>query len=81
MPGYEAVIWLGLLAPAGTPKAIIEKLNAEIGKILMSPDVRESWKEQGAVPMIMGADAFNQFMRDDIVKWARVVKISGAKVD
>jgi tripartite-type tricarboxylate transporter receptor subunit TctC len=81
VPGYDAVIWLGLMAPAGTPKPVIDRLNAELRKIAASPEVKEAWKEQGAVPMSMSADAFAQFLRDDIVKWARVVKISGARVE
>jgi tripartite-type tricarboxylate transporter receptor subunit TctC len=81
VPGYDAVIWLGMMAPAGTPKPVIDRLNAELRKIAASPEVKEAWKEQGAVPMSMSADAFAQFLRDDIVKWARVVKISGARVE
>jgi len=81
VPGYEAVIWLGVMAPAGTPKPIVDKLNAEITKIVMRPDVRESWSKQGAEPMAMTPAEFTRFMNEDIEKWAKVVKISGAKVD
>jgi len=81
VPGYEAVIWLGLMAPAGTPKPIIDKLNAEIHKILQQPDVKEAWAKQGAVPMIMTPAEFGQYINKDIEKWAKVVKFSGAKVD
>ncbi len=81
VPGYDAVIWLGLMAPAGTPKAIVDRLNAELRKITANPQIREAWKEQGATHMSMSTDAFAQFLRDDIVKWARVVKISGARVE
>jgi tripartite-type tricarboxylate transporter receptor subunit TctC len=81
VPGYEAVIWLGILAPAGTPRAIVEKLNGEITKIVSAPDMKESWARQGAVPMTMTTDAFAKYIRDDIEKWARIVKISGAKAD
>jgi tripartite-type tricarboxylate transporter receptor subunit TctC len=81
VPGYEAVIWLGIMAPAGTPKPIVDKLNAEITKIVTRPDVRESWSKQGAEPMAMTPAEFTRFMNDDIEKWAKVVKISGAKVD
>jgi tripartite-type tricarboxylate transporter receptor subunit TctC len=81
VPGYEAVIWLGIMAPAGTPKAIVERLNAEIRKIANSPEAKEAWAKQGAAPMSMSADEFGHYLRDDIAKWARVVKISGAKVD
>jgi tripartite-type tricarboxylate transporter receptor subunit TctC len=81
VPGYEAVIWLGVMAPAGTPKPIVDKLNAEITKIVTRPDVRESWSKQGAEPMAMTPAEFARFMNEDIEKWAKVVKISGAKVD
>ena len=80
VPGYEAVIWLGIMAPAATPKAIVEKLNAEINKVLSRPDVQEAWAKQGAVPMKMTPAEFDKHLRDDIEKWAKVVKISGAQV-
>ncbi|MCX7154690.1 MAG: tripartite tricarboxylate transporter substrate binding protein [Proteobacteria bacterium] len=79
--GYEATIWLGIMAPMGTPKAVVDKLNAEIAKIVSRPEVKKTWQEQGAEPMVMSPEQFTQFMREDITKWARVVKISGAKVD
>jgi tripartite-type tricarboxylate transporter receptor subunit TctC len=81
VPGYEAVIWLGIMAPAGTPKPIVDKLNAEITKIVNRPDVKEAWSKQGAEPMAMTPAEFARFMNEDIEKWAKVVKISGAKVD
>ena len=81
VPSYEAVIWLGIMAPAGTPKPIVERLNAEIRKIVNSTEVKDTWAKQGAAPMNMGTDEFAQYLRDDIAKWARVVKLSGAKVD
>jgi tripartite-type tricarboxylate transporter receptor subunit TctC len=81
VPGYEAGIWLGLMAPAGTPKPILERLNAEISRIIQAPEVKENWMKQGAAPMSMTLDQFDKFLRDEIVKWAKVVKVSGAKVD
>ena len=81
VPGYEAVIWLGLIAPKGTPSAIVNKLNAEISRIESRPDVRTEWEKQGAIPMVMTPDAFGRYLADDIVKWERIVKISGAKPD
>jgi tripartite-type tricarboxylate transporter receptor subunit TctC len=81
VPGYEAVIWLGIMAPTGTPKPVVERLNAEIRRIVNSPEVREAWAKQGAAPMSMSTDEFGQYLRDDIAKWAHVVKVSGAKVD
>ena len=55
VPGYESTIWLGIMAPAGTPKAIVDKLNAEISKVINRPDVKEAWDKQGAVPLVMSA--------------------------
>jgi tripartite-type tricarboxylate transporter receptor subunit TctC len=81
VPGYESTIWLGLMAPAGTPRAVVNKLNAEINKIVSRPDVKAEWAKQGAAPMNMSVDEFTQYLRDDIEKWARVVKLSGAKAD
>jgi tripartite-type tricarboxylate transporter receptor subunit TctC len=80
VPGYEATIWLGLMAPAKTPKAIVDKLNAEVIKVINRPDVKEAWAKQGAVPMIMTPAEFDAYLRADIDKWARVVKISGATI-
>jgi tripartite-type tricarboxylate transporter receptor subunit TctC len=81
VPGYEATIWLGVMAPAGTPKPIIDKLNAEIRRTLSQSDVKDTWAKQGAVPMNMSPEQFSKFLQQDIEKWAKVVKISGAKVD
>ncbi len=81
VPGYEAVIWLGIMAPTGTPKAIVERLNAEIRKVVNSAEVKDAWAKQGAAPMSMSTDEFAQYLREDIAKWAKVVKVSGAKVD
>jgi tripartite-type tricarboxylate transporter receptor subunit TctC len=81
VPGYEAVIWLGLMAPRNTPLAITGKLNAEITRIVNDPAVRQAWAKQGAAPMSMTIPEFTQYLNDDIAKWAKVVKVSGAKVD
>jgi len=74
VPGYEATIWLGLMAPAGTPKPIIDKLNAAVNVAIKRPDVVKLWTGQGAVPMSMTPEEFDKFLRSDIVKWADVVK-------
>ena len=79
--GYEAVIWLGLMAPKGTPPQIVNRLNTEIAKIQNRPEVRQEWLGQGAVPMVMTPEEFGRYLDEDIVKWARIVKISGAKPD
>ena len=81
VPGYDAVIWLGIMAPAGTPKPIIDRLNAEITKVTAAAELREAWAKQGAAAMTMNPEEFARFMREDIEKWARIVRISGAKPD
>lgn len=81
VPGYEAVIWLGLIAPKNTPPAIVNRLNAEITRIVSRPDVQADWANQGAVAMTMSPAAFGRYLADDIVKWERVVRISGARPD
>ena len=81
VPGYEATIWLGLMAPKGTPPAVVAKLNAELGKITTHPEVRRAWAAQGAAAMTMGTDEFTRYLNADIAKWARIVKISGAKAE
>ena len=81
VPKYEATIWLGLMAPKGTPPEILNKLNSEIRKIVAQPDVKANWGAQGAVPMSMTVPQFQQFLKDDIAKWAPIVKASGAKAD
>ena len=60
VPGYETGIWLGLMAPAGTPRPVLERLNAEVAKVLNAADVKEAWGKQGAVPMGMSIDAVRQ---------------------
>jgi tripartite-type tricarboxylate transporter receptor subunit TctC len=74
VPGYEATIWLGLMAPTGTPKPVIDKLNAAVNEVVKRPDIVKLWAEQGAVPMSMSPDEFDKYLRGDIVKWAAVVK-------
>jgi tripartite-type tricarboxylate transporter receptor subunit TctC len=74
VPGYEATIWLGLMAPAGTPKPIIDKLNEAVNEVVKRGDIVKLWTEQGAVPMSMSPEEFDKFLRGDIIKWAEVVK-------
>lgn len=79
--GYETTIWIGIMAPAGTPRAVIEKLNAEITKVTSRPDVKKTWNDQGAQPMTMTVAEFEKYLHADIAKWAKVVKIAGARAD
>lgn len=81
LPGYESGIWLGLMAPAGTPAPILEKLNVEVNKVINSPETRQAWLKQGTIAMGMSIPQFDKFLREEIVKWAKVVKASGAKVE
>jgi len=80
VPGYEATIWLGVMAPKGTPKEIISFLNANINKVLNNPEVKAAWLQQGAVPLVKTPEEFDAYLRNDIEKWANVVKVSGAKI-
>lgn len=79
VPGYEAVIWLGLVAPKGVPTAVVTTLSQALETILAQPDLKADWIKDGAVPLLMTPAAFGSFMTEDIAKWARVVKLSGAK--
>jgi tripartite-type tricarboxylate transporter receptor subunit TctC len=81
VPGYEATIWLGLMAPAATPKPILDRLSSTVNKIINAPDVKENWGKQGAVPLGMTPDEFGKFLRADIAKWSKLVKDTGMKVD
>ena len=81
VPKYEAVIWLGLMAPKGTPPAIVNKLNDEVRKIIARADVKDTWARQGAVPLSMNTTEFAQYLEADVAKWANIVKVSGAKPD
>ena len=81
LPGYESGIWLGLMAPAKTPRAVLERVNAEVNKIINSPETKEIWLKQGTVPMGMSIEQFDKFLREEIVKWGKIVKVSGAKLD
>jgi tripartite-type tricarboxylate transporter receptor subunit TctC len=81
VPAYEATIWLGVMAPTGTPQPIVDKLNAEIAKVINRADVKENWAKQGAVPMVMSPAEFDKYLRADIEKWAKVVQKSAIKAN
>jgi len=81
LKGYEATLWLGLMAPKGTPVAIVNRLNAEVAKVTSNPEVRRAWAAQGTQALTMNVDEFTRYLNADIVKWTRIVKVSGAKVD
>jgi tripartite-type tricarboxylate transporter receptor subunit TctC len=81
VPGYESGIWLGLMAPAKTSRPVLEKLNAEVNKIIGSEETKAAWLKQGTFAMGMSIEQFDKFLREEIVKWRKVVQLSGAKVD
>jgi len=80
-PKVNVSLWYGVLAPAGTPRAVINKLNSEVGKALAAADVKEKLRAQGAEPMSGSPEAFASFMREEMAKWAPVVKQAGVKAE
>ncbi|AZG07827.1 tripartite tricarboxylate transporter substrate binding protein [Pigmentiphaga sp. H8] len=80
LPGFETAAWSAIYAPAGTPRAVIDKLNAAMVKILQMPDVKAALAEQGAVPAGGTPQALGEFTKSEIVKWAKIIKASGAKI-
>ena len=81
VPGYEASLWLCMLAPAGTPEAIVNKLSAAIGKALHDPDTVAKLRVAGIAPTYMDAKEFGPFLRAEYDKWGKVVKDTGATVN
>ena len=81
VPGYEATIWLGVMAPKNTPKAIVDKLNEAISQIVGQAEVKQTWGKQGAVPMVMNPAQFDKYLNEDIAKWANVIKSANIKLD
>ena len=81
VPGYEATIWLGVMAPKGTPKAIVDKLNEAISQIVAQGDVKQAWSKQGAVPLLMNPAQFDKYLNEDIAKWAQLIKSANIKLD
>jgi tripartite-type tricarboxylate transporter receptor subunit TctC len=74
VPGFQATLWVGFMAPAGTPQPIIDKLNKEITRIVSRPDIKAAWEKQGAEPVTMTQPQFKKFMDAQIAKWAGVIK-------
>ena len=81
MPGFELVGWYGVVGPANMPKAIVNRLHDELVKIIRRPDVRDRIAEDGAEPVGNTPEEFRQLMVADVVKWAKLVKESGAKLE
>jgi len=74
VPGFQATLWVGFMAPKNTPQPIVELLNRTIATILQRPDIKESWEKQGATPLVMTQPEYAAFMQAEIVKWAKVIK-------
>jgi tripartite-type tricarboxylate transporter receptor subunit TctC len=81
VPGYEVTVWFGLVAPAGTPRDVVNKLNAEVLRILAMPDVRERFMAQGVEPLGSSPEQFGEHIRAQMTKWARVVQDAGVKAE
>ena len=79
--GVEVVVWYGVLAPAGTPREIVNSLSGSIAKIARSPDMRKHLHAQGAEPLGNSPEEFAKLLREEVTRWAEVVKVSGAKAD
>ena len=81
LPGFEVTSWYGVFGPAGLPADIVAKLNSEIGSAVTAPDVKERLAALGAEPSVKAPDQFARYVRQEITKWAKVVKDSGAKAE
>jgi tripartite-type tricarboxylate transporter receptor subunit TctC len=81
LPGFDISTWYGLFAPAGTPAAIVAKWNADVTRILTSPDVRAKLMADGAMPAPDTPEQFAQMISSELAKYARIIKASGAKID
>lgn len=81
LPGFGFSVWIGVLAPAGTPKPIVERLNTEIVKIVTSPDVKARFAKQGVEVAPTTPDKFNEFLRSEVDRWGKVVQEAGIKAD
>ncbi len=81
LPGFDVANWLGIYAPAGTAKATIDRMNAELANVMSDADIRRQLIEQGVEPMHTSPEGLAELMRRDTAKWAKIVKASGAKLD
>ncbi len=81
LPGFDVATWYCLLAPAGTPVPVIEKLNAALNRAMETPELAQRLQHEGAIPQTSSPNELGAFLRSEIVKWEKAVKVSGAKID
>ena len=81
VPGYEAVTWYGMLAPAATPAAVITRINSDVFRIINTPEFRDNMIKQGADPVGNSPEEFATYIKSEIIKWEKIVKEIGAQVD
>jgi tripartite-type tricarboxylate transporter receptor subunit TctC len=79
VPGFEATIWLGLMAPTGTPQAIVDQINAEVRKFQERPEIKDAWAKQGAVAISLTSKEFGDFLKADVAKWKQVIETASIK--
>ena len=81
VPGYDVSAWFGVLAPAGTPREIVQRLNAEIRKVIEAPEVRERWAKTGVQVQSGSPEQFAEFLKSEVARWAGVVRDAGIRPD
>jgi tripartite-type tricarboxylate transporter receptor subunit TctC len=81
VPGYQSVIWSGILAPAGTPRAVVNRVNAEVARIVQSPAMKKRLVELGSDPVGSRPEEFDAFIRSEVAKWAKIAKAAGVKAE
>jgi tripartite-type tricarboxylate transporter receptor subunit TctC len=81
LPGYEVVSWFGIIAPAGTPADIVKRLNEDVRRVLVVPEFQERLKDEGGRSLAMTPEEFTAFIRSEAVRWAKIVRDVGAKLD
>ncbi len=81
VPGYDVTVWFGILAPAGTPKAIIDRLNAEMVKVIRTPEITDRFLKAGVDPVAGTPEAFSGYLKSEVGRWAKVIQDAGIKAD
>jgi tripartite-type tricarboxylate transporter receptor subunit TctC len=81
LPGFEVRSWYGLVAPAATPKPIVEKVSGELARIVSAPDMREKLSTQGVEPYVNSSEGFTALLKSDMAKWAKVIKAANIKLE